>query len=166
MLHRLSELIYDFIRRHVESRGHGGPVHRNELHGLGSAEQVDAALSVLLLDNRILAYQRSDAWVYTLPDDLRTRVGNLHGRQPFGGSLADLLRETGNDHILEEASRDERVVDALHAYFRKHPPRRTTPMSEAWYDGAVARTAGRSRWDVPRLDVVTDLSDGVTIRAR
>ncbi len=156
-LPRLAENVYADIRAHcVQSEGQGGGLPRSHW---SKTPEIDAALSVLLSEERIVAYQRGSSWTYALPEDLYgSRIPRVNDY------LLDALRDTNPD-VLMVAEQDGRVLDAVLHYLRAYPPRRL-----ALADGidALGLTLGRtmSRLDIPRLEIEYSQNGGVRVRAR
>lgn len=157
---RLATDVFHFIRREVLKRGAGGPVHHAQVQAhFGDTVETDAALAVLLLDKRILAYQRDETWAYSLNNG-----GDILSRHEVLTLLAK-----ANPEVRDLAETDQTVLDAATDYYRRNPPLFVTE-GIAYHDGALGTTfaPGRSRFEgVEHVDIETDQHGGINIvRAR
>jgi hypothetical protein len=154
--------VFAFIRHVVVTAEASGPVSRGMLvYEFGSGPELDAALSVLLLERRIAAYQRDADWVYSLAS-----LGKKVDRE----EVRRALRVT-NPELLESApaGEEETVIDAAAHYFMLDGglPRTTTRAVSTEDYVKHGRQSVVASYDVPRLDLEYDEHGGIrVIRAR
>ncbi len=156
---RFPEDVFSFIRRGIVRKPGKGSVSREEVHAhFGPSDETEAALAVLLLEKRIVAYQRSESWTYALPGG---------GRSVDHETALRYLRESGNIPLHDHARADETVMDAVLDYFRRNPPRERVEAMAYHDDSGVTHVPGRSIAEVDFLDVEHDINGGIrVIRAR